>query len=381
MADPLLPARLLYAISEQSADLFYATGFFAPDPFLLVHDQTGSRHMVVSALEMDRARRSARVDHVHEWSLIQTQYQQRHPQEKGDEKQLIAFFLQSLSIQRALVSHDFPLGLADHLRAAGIDLTPVEGAFWPERQYKRPEEVAAVETALARTGEAMTLAIELIRAARIGADGWLYHGGEPLTSERVRGEIHAFLVRHGATPQHTIVAGGRQSADPHEAGSGPLPAHQPIILDIFPRMTQSGYWGDMTRTVCRGTPSDRLQRIWAAVQGAQAVAMARIRAGMDGQVVHAAVTAHLTAAGFPTGRTAEGLQEGFFHGTGHGLGLEIHEGPRIGQRGQILETGHLVTVEPGLYYPDLGGVRLEDVVLVEAEGCRNLTQLPQFLQV
>ncbi|MBF0462217.1 MAG: M24 family metallopeptidase [Magnetococcales bacterium] len=376
-----MPVRLLYAASEHSADLLYITGFFAPDPFLFVCAPDGVRHIVLSTLEIDRARRCARADRLHDWSLIQARYQQYHPDGPGGERALIAFFLQELQIEQALVPSDFPLGLADYLRTAGIAVTPVEESFWPERQCKRPEEVAAVEAALALTGEAMLVGIDLIRAARIGADGLLYQGAEPLTSEAVRGEIHAFLIRHGAVPQHTIVAGGRQGADPHEEGSGPLAAHQPIILDIFPRMASSGYWGDMTRTVCRGTPSERVQRAWEAVRGAQEVAFARIRAGVDGQVVHAAVTEHLTAAGFPTGRTAEGLQEGFFHGTGHGLGLEIHESPRIGQRGQLLAVGHLVTVEPGLYYPDMGGVRLEDVVLVEAEGCRNLTTTPKFLVV
>lgn len=373
--------RLIYAASEYSADLLYATGFFAPDPFLFLQDGEGVTHLAVSALEMDRARRLARVERFHEWSLIREEYQQKIPDGKRGEYPLILFFLQERQIQRALVPGDFPLGLADVLRAAGIELTPVEGPFWPERQYKRAEEVAAVEAALAVTGESMAVAIDLIRTAQIGADGKLYRGGEPLTSEGVRGEIHAYLVRHGAMPQHTIVAGGLQGADPHEAGSGHLSAHQPIILDIFPRMEKSGYWGDMTRTVCRGTPSERLQRAWEAVHGAQAVAFASIRAGANSQAIHTAVTDHLTAAGFPTGRSPEGLQTGFFHGTGHGLGLDIHEIPRIGQQGGVLEAGHLVTVEPGLYYPDMGGIRLEDVVLVEAEGCRNLTNMAKFFEV
>ncbi len=373
--------RLIYAASESSADLLYATGFFAPDPFLYLCDAAGASHMVVTALELDRARRSARADHLHEWSLVQERYKQQNPDGARGENPLIAFFLQELQIERVQVPGDFPLGLADHLRTAGIAVTPAEGPFWPDRACKRPEEVAAIEAALEVTGESMAVAIELIRSARIGDDGWLYLGDKPLTSERVRAEIHAYLVRHGAMPHHTIVAGGRQGADPHEEGSGPLPAHQPIILDIFPRMEKNGYWGDMTRTVCRGTPSDRLQRAWEAVREAQEVAFGRIRAGADSQQIHAAVTDHLTAAGFPTGRSAAGLQEGFFHGTGHGLGLEIHEAPRIGQRGEPLLEGHLVTVEPGLYYPDMGGIRLEDVVLVESEGCRNLTRMPKFFAI
>ena len=372
---------MIYAASESSADLFYATGFFVPDPFLFVRDNAGLSHIVVSVLEVDRARRSARVDRVHELETLSQRYEQRFSDEAGGVAQLIAFFLRELEIDTVLVPYDFSLGLAEKLRQAGIALAPIEGAFWPERQCKRPEEVVAIVAALELTAEAMAVGIDLLRSALIGNDGWLYHRGERLTSEQVRGEINAFLVRHGATPQHTIVSGGQQGADPHEEGFGPLPAHQSIILDIFPRMEKSGYWGDMTRTVCRGQPSERLQRAWSAVQGAQEVAFALIRAGVDGQEVHTAVKTHLTDAGFPTGRTTEGRQEGFFHGTGHGLGLEIHEMPRVSYQEQILAVGHVVSVEPGLYYPDMGGVRLEDVVLVEADGCRKLTDFPKFLLI
>ena len=376
-----MEARLIYAASEDSADLFYATGFFAPDPFLFLRDQSGESHMVVSILEVDRARRTAKVDHVHEWDTISKHHQKKFPDEKAGAARLIGFFLQEHTILQAQVPEAFPLGMAESLRRYGISLTVLPGSFWTERQFKRAEEISAIEAALQLTAESMAVAIALIRSAHIGDDGWLYYQDEQLSSERVRGEINAFLVRHGAIPQHTIVAGGAQGADPHEEGSGPLAAHQPIILDIFPRMEKSGYWGDMTRTVCRGQASQRLQQAWLAVKGAQEVAFQQIRAGVNGEDVHRAVGDHLTKAGFPTGRTTDGRQEGFFHGTGHGLGLEVHEAPRISQRNQILEVGHVVTVEPGLYYPEMGGVRLEDVVVVEENGCRNLTKSPKFLQL
>ncbi|MBF0184268.1 MAG: aminopeptidase P family protein [Magnetococcales bacterium] len=375
-------ARMIYAASESCADLLYATGFFVPDPFWYVRDNQGITHIILSALEVDRGRRTARVDQVHEWPAILERYQRRHPEQVNpDERLVIAFFLSELHIDRVCVPADFPLSVADFLRAREIELVVIEDFFWPERQYKRVDEVAEVSEALRLTGQAMAVAIDMIASAVIGKDGYLYGQDKVLTSERVRGEIHAFLVRHEAVPQRTIVAGGRQGADPHEVGTGPLPAHQPIILDIFPRMLRSGYWGDMTRTVCRGEPSDRCQRAWQAVKESQEVAFAHIRAGVDGKAVHSAVTDYLTQAGFATGRSASGLQEGFFHGTGHGLGLEIHELPRISWRSMPLASGHLVTVEPGLYYPDMGGVRIEDVVLVEEQGCRNLTDVPKIFIV
>ncbi len=379
-----MEARLIYSDSETCADMYYATRFFAPDPFLYLRDEAGRTHLVTSVLEIDRARRTARVDQFHDWSTLRRHYDEAHPDSEGDradDNQLIPFFLQGMNIHHLQVPDDFPFGLAERLRRAGITITPGKDPFWPQRERKSPEEVRAIETALEITGIGMAAGIELIRAAGIGADGWLYLGEERLTSERVRGEINATLVRQGAIPKHTIVAGGDQGADPHEEGSGPLPARRPIILDVFPRVERTGYYGDMTRTVCRGTPPERVQRAWDAVKKAQELAFSRIRAGESGLDIHEAVSHCLTEAGFPTGTDDSGRQQGFFHGTGHGLGLEIHEGPRISKRDKTLEPGHVITVEPGLYYPDMGGVRLEDVVVVLENGCRNLTHVPKFLQV
>ncbi|MBF0295639.1 MAG: aminopeptidase P family protein [Magnetococcales bacterium] len=375
--------RLIYAASESSADLFYATRFFAPDPFLYLEEPGGGvTHMVTSALELDRARRTARCDRVHDWAQIRTRWQVGHPDAPPSLEDLAAFFVVELGIARLRVPGEFPLLLADGLRDAGVEVIPEAESFWPERAIKTGEEVAAIEAALEVTALGMEAGIGMIRAARIGDDGVLWLDGEPLTSERVRGEIHACLVRLGAAPHHTIVAGGLQGADPHEVGSGSLFARQPIILDIFPRMEGSGYWGDMTRTVCRGEAPERVRRAWEAVRAAQEVAFGYIRDGESGRRVHDAVTASLTQSGFPTGTHPEtGRQEGFFHGTGHGLGLEIHEAPRIGGKDQTLLAGHVVTVEPGVYYPDMGGVRLEDVVVVEREGCRNLTRFPKFFEI
>ncbi|MBF0270929.1 MAG: aminopeptidase P family protein [Magnetococcales bacterium] len=375
-------ARLIYADSESSADLYYATRFFAPDPFLFLQDPSGQSHVVVSALEVDRARRTARADQIHEWGEIKTRWQAAHPEDPNPGTEaLTAFWLQELSITSLRTPRDFPLLMADRLRAADIALHPESEPFWPQRAIKTAEEIAHIAVALAVTGLGMETGIDTIRQSTIDDEGALWLDGAPLTSERVRGEIHARLVREGASPRHTIVAGGTQGADPHEEGHGPLYAGQPIILDIFPRMETSGYWGDMTRTVCKGTPPKRLVAMWEAVQAAQEVAFELIRDQASGAEVHQAVTDALTDAGFITGTDESGRQIGFFHGTGHGLGLEIHESPRIGARDQTLQNGHVVTVEPGLYYPDLGGVRLEDVVVVDEDGCRNLTRFPKFLEV
>ncbi|MEG3637955.1 M24 family metallopeptidase [Magnetococcus sp. PR-3] len=377
------PARLIYADSESSADLFYATGFFAPDPFLFVQEggPQGKSHIVVSALEIDRARRSANVDHIHDLADVRAFYNEIHAEGQPSEGDLVAAFLKKLSIGDVTTPWDFPLAIADVLRHEGVGVKPVMGSFWPERALKRDDEVAAIEKALEITGKGMQAGVDLIHMAEIGDDGWLYHKGEPLTSEKVRAKINATLVKHGAMPHHTIVSGGVQGSDPHEEGFGPLPAHQPIIMDVFPRHETSGYWGDMTRTVCRGQAPDVLKKAWSCVRQAQDLAFSMLCAGVSGKAVHEAITNAFTEQGFPTGPGEDGKQRGFFHGTGHGLGLEIHEVPRISIRDMTMEAGHVVTVEPGLYYPEWGGVRLEDVVVIENGGCRNLTTFPKFLEV
>ncbi|MBF0357966.1 MAG: aminopeptidase P family protein [Magnetococcales bacterium] len=376
-----MTARLIYADSESSADLYYATRFFAPDPFLYIAEASGTSHLITSSLEVDRAKRTAKVDQVHDWEQIRQQHKKLFPEEPLNEATITAFFLTKLEIDTVAVPATFPVSLADGLRALAVTVNPLSGSFWPQREIKTPDEITAIEAALTITGRGMMAGIELIRSSTIGKDGLLYIGDKQLSSEIVRGEINATLVREGAQPNHTIVSGGKQGSDPHEEGSGPLPANQAIILDVFPRVEKTGYWGDMTRTVCRGKAPKKVKAAWDAVYEGQKIAFAKIKDGMSGKEIHDEITAYLTQQGFPTGADEQGRQGGFFHGTGHGLGLEIHEAPRISSKDQTLKTGHVVTVEPGLYYPDMGGVRLEDVVVVEKNGCRNLTKIPKFLEL
>ncbi|MBF0160605.1 MAG: aminopeptidase P family protein, partial [Magnetococcales bacterium] len=334
-------ARLIYTDSERSADLYYAVGLFIPDPFLFIQKSDGQRHIVVSTLEFNRACRMARVDQVHELESLRRLYCEQHGCEPQKNSDLMAWFLHHINITTAMVPADFPLLLADQLRHAGISLTPCTDLFWPERACKTAQEVVLIEEAVRLTAIGMAAGIELIRLATIGPDNRLYLDGQQLTSERVRGEIDATLARLGAEAHHTIVAGGTLSADPHECGYGILSAHTPIILDVFPRIGYSGYWGDMTRTVCRGAAPERLRNMWQVVLKAQELACNLIMPGCSGRAVHNAVEECMTNAGFATGITDDGVRFGFIHGTGHGLGLEIHEVPRIGMKDCQLEQGHV----------------------------------------
>jgi Xaa-Pro aminopeptidase len=225
----------------------------------------------------------------------------------------------------------------------------------------------------------MAAALEMIRAASIQADV-LVAGAEPLTSEAVRRHIHHVLLDCDCSAEHTIVAGGEQAIDPHQEGHGPLPAHRPIILDIFPRHAPSGYFGDITRTVVRGQVSKEVQRLYDTVAAAQQGALDGLRDGADGADVHVGVIDHFADAGYESGER-DGRMQGFFHGTGHGVGLEIHEAPSLSRRSCALQSGHAVTVEPGLYYAGVGGVRIEDLVVVDADGYLNLTRFPKALSL
>ena len=372
---------LLYGDTERNSDLFYATRFHAPDPFFFVCTPH-TRRMLISDLEFDRARTQADVDEV----LSLRQYAERAKATLGELDPQhrrfagVAMMLQELELRVVRVAEYFPVGAADFLRSSGFDLRVVPVPVLAQRALKSAAEVEDIRAALKASETSMDVAVNAIRAASVDADGQLVLEDELLTSERVRFLIHRALLEMECNGQHTIVACGEQSCDPHEQGHGALRERLPIIIDIFPRSATSSYFGDITRTVVKGQAADGLQRQYDAVLEAQLQALASIRAGADGRQVHESVTDLFTRRGFETGEK-EGRIQGFFHGTGHGLGLDIHEEPSISSRGEILESGHVVTVEPGLYYLDQGGVRIEDVVLVQEDGCTNLTTYPKFLEV
>ncbi len=371
------PATLIIAGSEASADLYYATGFLAPDPF--VYMQADGRSLILASdLEIDRAKRQARVDEV--WPL--RRYEER-ARERGVAipglLEATAEVLRELGVDAVTVPATFPLAYADGLRARGWAVAPRPDPFFEARTRKTAEEVAYIAETQRRTEAALEEAIAAIREAEI-REGVLTRGGAPLTSEAIKALLARRLLELECLARHSIVACGRDGCDPHHEGAGPLRANESIILDVFPQSLTTRYHADITRTVVRGRASDALRRMYEAVLRAQERALGLVRGGADGTAIHAEVEAVFTGAGFETGEV-EGRMQGFFHGTGHGLGLEIHEPPRIAKRGAILTPGHVVTVEPGLYYPAWGAVRIEDLVVVTEGGCENLTRFPKFLEI
>ncbi|MBN63142.1 MAG: Xaa-Pro aminopeptidase [Gemmatimonadetes bacterium] len=370
-------ALLMVGASDRDADLYYATRFRAPDPFVFLWT-TGEKILLANSLEIDRARDQARVDRV----LAYAEYEERAKERGADlpaAKEVLLELLRDLGLQKLQVPADFPLGTADFLRSAGVALEVAGEPLFPERQIKDEDEIASVRRAMQATEAGMETAIGGIRAAQV-RDGALFLEGEPLTSERLRRMVHQTLMDCDSIGEHTIIAGGDQGCDPHQEGFGPLRAHETIIIDIFPRDERSGYYGDLTRTVCKGAAPEEARRLYQTVLAAQQLGLDQIRPGAQGHEIHQSIQQFFIEAGYETGER-DGFMQGYFHGTGHGLGLEIHEGPSIGRREDQLVAGHIVTVEPGLYYRDLGGVRIEDTVVVREGGYENLATLPKVFEV
>jgi len=369
-------ARLIVAPSDTDADMLYATRIFIGDPFIFLQ-QKGKRILVLSDLEIDRAKKNAKADEFVMFNQLESEVQGKAKKAPPYEK-VLAHFLTKRGVKRALVPANFPLGFANEIKRNGIALETSNGLFWPAREKKTAEEIRLLERALRMTETGMKRGMEILKASKPGTGKKLKWSGKTLTSEILRAEIDSAILRAGGVPTNTIVAGGDQACDPHERGFGPLRADSLIILDIFPRDGKTGYWGDMTRTVVRGRASEQQRKLWEAVKAGQRLALKRIKAGVDGVSIHQAITELFERRGFPT-EVRNGRRVGFFHGTGHGLGLEIHEYPRLQK--VVLKAGQCLTVEPGLYYPGIGGARIEDVVIVEKTGCRILSRFPKQLEI
>jgi len=370
-------ATLFIAASEQDSNLYYATRFMAPDPFIYLEIK-GERLMVMSDLEMDRARTQASVDRVLSYSEIE-QKAKKQGIKDPTAVDIVHVVLKESKIRRLSVPANFPVIHAARLQERGYSLKPKRDPFYEQRVVKTAEEVRHIEDAQRATEEAVAAAHTLLRRAEIKNEQ-LWLDGEVVTSERIKKFVNVKLMERDCIAQHTIVAGGEQACDPHNEGSGPLPAHRSIIFDVFPRSATSRYFADMSRTVIRGKVSAELKRLYGAVKDAQEDAIDKIKDGADGMKIHQGICARFEKAGYKTG-LVNGRMQGYFHGTGHGVGLDIHEAPRISRTGSLLQEGHVVTVEPGLYYPGLGAVRIEDMVLVTKDGCRNLTNFPKIFEL
>ena len=375
-------AVLIYADSFRSADMRHAVPLGVPDPFLYA-EENGSRHVFASSMEATRIRELGLFDvHVHEElgfdDLIASGIDSRELN-----AQLALRAVGSLGLKRASVPQDFPVWLADRLRADGVDLAVDQDLFDDRRRAKTEAQLAGMRRAQRAAEAAMDACRELLRRAEIRGEELLLDG-EPLTVERVKADMSVAFARHDTTADEYIVAPGAQGAVGHDMGSGPIRPGTPLVVDIFPRDNASAVYTDMTRTFVVGDVPDDVREWHRLVKEALDAAVAEIRAGVEARAVFDLTCEIFEAAGQPTQRTkqpGEALADGFFHGLGHGVGLEVHEAPGLGRLAdKKLVAGDVVTVEPGLYRAGYGGVRLEDIVLVTEDGAEVITDYPYDLE-
>ncbi len=378
---------LVIGAPEHDADAYRLSGFLAPDAVICLR-VAGKRYLAVSSLEYGRAAKEAPVDELLSYEELEITRLSRELK-SGDKAYAaaVANLLERLGATGSpiAVPPGFGVVYADELRARGVTLTPDARLFEGLRRAKTEEEISHIEKTQDAVEAACAHAVAILDESEVGGDGTLNWRGDPLTSEVLRSEIDVELLRRGCAAHGTIAAGGPQGADPHERGHGPLKAGESIIVDIFPMDLSTRYYSDMTRTFVKGEPNDGLQEMYDAVLESQEAALSMIKAGVNGREVHRRVADILHEAGYKTNvhdqEPGKPLTEGFFHGTGHGVGLEIHEAPRVSLSDDELIPGDVVSVEPGVYDPMVGGVRIEDLVVVTEDGCRNLTGFPKCFRI
>jgi Xaa-Pro aminopeptidase len=352
-------------------DMFYLSRFFATDRFTIL--ATDEIHLLVSGMEAGRASKESSASDIastSDFGIMDRLRSLGRPEEAY--LQVLKEFLRGHQVSRLGVPQRFPAELYRRL-SKDFRISILESPVSRLRAVKSDWEIEAINSTQRSCEAAMRLAVDLISKSEPVGER-LYLEGVPLTSERVRGAIEVSLLERGCDAVDTIVAGGLDAANPHARGSGPLPANAPIVIDIFPRSKSTRYFADMTRTVLRGSASPKVKEIYDAVLDAQLTGLSTVRAGVYGREVHERVCQVFKDHGY-----SEREGRGFIHSTGHGVGLDIHERPTLSEAGETLEENNVVTVEPGLYYPEIGGIRIEDLVVVTSKGCDNLTRFEREL--
>lgn len=376
-------AVLIAGIPASDMTMYHRIRFAVGDPAAWISRSTAdgaTSHLIVRDIEMDRARASARADEVScpaDWT----------PEGglSGDRAiataQATAEFLVRHGVVRVEAHRDLPLLFADCLRERGLEVRCDRDLGVEDRRAKDEEEIDALRRAQEATESAIRRACETISNASVAADGVLHHDGAPLTSERVRSLIALSLIERGMAPRPAIVAGGVDGGDCHELGTGPLRTGEPVIIDVFPRDSTTLYNGDCTRTVVHGDVPDAVAAMHAAVVTAKTAAETAVAPGRTGEDVHRATVDVMATRGYAMGPADPERPDvpTMPHGTGHGLGLDVHELPLLDRGGPTLVRGDALTIEPGLYAPAIGGVRVEDLVVVESDGVRRLNTLPMGL--
>ena len=373
---------LVYADSLRSPEMRHEVPIAVPDPFLYA-ERDGKGSVVASSFELGRINEVAphlEVLPLEEFGLDELYAQGLSRDEI--ELEVILRAARRFGLERASVPSTFPLEVADHLRANGVEVKADRELFIGRRRVKNEAELAGIRRAQRAAEGAMEAARELLRAAE-PQNGGLVVDGEPLTCERLKLAVEQVFTEHGVFADEFIVSHGAQTAIGHDMGSGPIAPNEPICLDLFPRDRESGCYADMTRTFVVGEPSDELREYHKLCREALDRAVAAVKPGIPGKDLNRLACDVFEEHGFPTllsKQPGEVLKDGFYHSLGHGVGLEVHEEPALGRGPGELIAGDVIAVEPGLYRNGYGGCRLEDLVRVTEDGGETLTDYPYDLE-
>jgi Xaa-Pro aminopeptidase len=373
-----VPDVLIFADTMRSPELRHEVPVAVPDAFLYI-EHGGRRVAVVSAREAERIG-AAGIEAMPLERFGLDELAARGLPAADIEREVYTRACRELGVTTALVPAAFPLELADQLRAVGIDVQADRALFEDRRRRKTDVELEGLRRAQRACEAALDVARELLRDA--DAQETLVLDQQPLTCERIKLEIERVFGEHGVAAEHLIVSHGAQTAIGHEEGSGPILPNEAIVFDLFPRDRQTAVYTDMTRTYVAGTPSDELVEYHRLCKEALDRVTAAVRPGVNGRALMQITCDLFAEHGYPTPLTkapGEVLESGFFHGLGHGVGLEVHERPALGRIGDDLVAGDVIALEPGLYRAGYGGVRLEDVAIVTDDGIEVVTEYPYDL--
>ncbi len=385
-------ALLLYSESFMNANMYYLTGFLSPDPFIFLRRVGDESIIVVNQMEFSRAKRESTVRDVRSYeeydyaSIVRSSKDPR----LGMMKFLSSVVKKEIG-KRSLISvpHDFPSMALDVLRKEGLNVKPMFDVVEKARETKEPSEIKAIETVQKVVDNVMSEVINLISNCDVDPDGTLVHRENGVKTLLTVGKVKtyiakSFLENNCIIEKEIIVSCGVNSANPHYLGKPEekLKAKQPIVIDLYPRSLEKRYWADMTRTIVKGSAPRKIKKMFEVVLEARDTCIDMLHEGVPGSEVYNLCCDIMEKAGYKTMRGGKRIEEGFLHGLGHGVGLEIHEGPYLNEAYKFpLKEHNIVTIEPGLYDPKIGGVRVEDIVEIGKWGCRNLTKTETILEV
>jgi len=371
-------ARFIYDTPWRSPDLYYASGFSAPDPFIYF-EVNYKKYIAIKDMEFDRAKKISKANKVLQLSHYTKKAEKKF--KKPTEIDVLDAIFKDFRIKKIEMPPESSFDLVNKLKKRGYKIVAGEGPFYSERAIKTKEEKKMITDSQKTVFTVMGMVEKMLRSATVRKN-ILYYKGKPLTCEGMRTFINVELLRlEHQVPEGSIVTCGKNSFLIHSKDNGPLRPNEPIIVDIYPRSMKTLYCGDATRTffVCKA--SDKIKKMYDAVKAAHDYAIKNIRSGVNGKDIHAGVHKVLVDRGFKSGEI-NGMMQGFIHSTGHGVGVEVHDLPvRIAAVDEILKPGMIFSVEPGLYYKGVGGVRIEDLVYVTKNGCEVLGHYPIKLEI